>query len=271
MRFARALNLKGMLAFKRGDRRGEKLFRRAVEADPSWGEPFTNLGVLTWAEGHHAEAFELLERGFVLTPCQSDLADRYHAAAMSLGALARAEVVFREARDLYPSSRTIAFLRIDLLMSQENYPSAMEEIESAMAAFDVDDGFIAAALEVRDKIGPLEIQEKAKGDTLSLCMIVKNEQSNLVRCLSSVKAAVDEIIVVDTGSTDRTKDVAAVFGAKVFDFAWDEDFSRCAKFLPFEGGRQLDPGHRRRRDRFVPGSRNAQVSHPKESERHRRL
>ena len=204
---AQALNLKGVIAFKRGEtEKARSFFKKAAEADPSWGEPHTNLGVLTWVEGQHTEAFELLERGFVLTPCQSDMAERYHAAAVSLGSLARAEVVFREARGLYPSNRSITFLRIDLLMAQENYLGAMSEIESAMAAFDVDDGFIAAALEVRGKIGPLEIQKKGGGETLSLCMIVKNEQPNLVRCLSSVKAAVDEIIVVDTGSTDRTKD-----------------------------------------------------------------
>ena len=96
-----------------------------------------------------------------------------------------------------------------------------------MAAFDVDDGFIAAALEVRGKIGPLEIRKKGGGETLSLCMIVKNEQPNLVRCLSSVKAAVDEIIVVDTGSTDRTKEIATVFGAKVFDAPWNDDFAEA--------------------------------------------
>ena len=207
---------------------GKDCFNRShPTAIPPGGSP-----VRTWAcsrgqKASRRSALDLLERGFVLSPHVEDIANRYHAAAVSLGALARAEAVFREARGLYPSSRTIAFLRIDLLMAQENYLSAMEEIESAMAAFDVDDGFIAAALEVRGKIGPLEIRKKGGGETLSLCMIVKNEQSNLVRCLSSVKAAVDEIIVVDTGSTDRTKEIAAVFGAKVFDAPWNDDFAEA--------------------------------------------
>ena len=46
---------------------------------------------------------------------------------------------------------------------------------------------------------------------LSLCMIVKNEEERLARCLSSVQGAVDEIIILDTGSTDGTKDVALRF------------------------------------------------------------
>jgi GT2 family glycosyltransferase/MoaA/NifB/PqqE/SkfB family radical SAM enzyme/Flp pilus assembly protein TadD/glycosyltransferase involved in cell wall biosynthesis len=228
---APALNLKGILAFRQNAaEEARESFEKAAEADPSWGEPLTNLGVLLWKAGERDESIDLLEKGFILSPHVVDLAERYHAAAVSLGAQARAENVFREARGIYPPNRRIAFLLIDLLISQDKHAEAMEEIEAAMAAFDVDDGLIAAALEVRGKIGPPEIKKKAKEKTLSLCMIVKNEQTNLVRCLSSIKAAVDEMIVVDTGSTDRTKELAAVFGAKVFDFNWDEDFSSARNF-----------------------------------------
>ncbi len=65
---------------------------------------------------------------------------------------------------------------------------------------------------------------------LSLAMIVKNEESRLARCLDSVKGLVDELIVVDTGSTDRTKAVATDYGAKVFDFMWVNDFSIARNF-----------------------------------------
>ncbi|NSW76819.1 MAG: tetratricopeptide repeat protein [Candidatus Atribacteria bacterium] len=61
--------------------------------------------------------------------------------------------------------------------------------------------------------------------TVSLCMIVKNEEENLPRALSSVASLVDEIIVVDTGSTDRTREIARSFGARVYDFAWRDDFA----------------------------------------------
>ena len=60
---------------------------------------------------------------------------------------------------------------------------------------------------------------------LSLCMIVKNEEERLARCLSSVQGAVDEIIILDTGSTDGTKEVASRFTQRVYDYAWDDDFS----------------------------------------------
>lgn len=65
---------------------------------------------------------------------------------------------------------------------------------------------------------------------LSLAMIVKNEEEKLARCLSSVKEYVDELVVVDTGSTDRTKEIAASFGAKLFDFAWCDDFAKARNF-----------------------------------------
>ncbi|MBW4555376.1 MAG: tetratricopeptide repeat protein [Trichormus sp. ATA11-4-KO1] len=60
---------------------------------------------------------------------------------------------------------------------------------------------------------------------LSLCMIVKNEEATLPKCLSSVKNVVNEIVVVDTGSSDRTADIAQQFGAKVYHFQWCNDFS----------------------------------------------
>ena len=61
--------------------------------------------------------------------------------------------------------------------------------------------------------------------TLSLCMIVKNEEANLGRCLESVKGVADEIIIVDTGSTDRTVEIARQHGAKIVSHQWDDDFA----------------------------------------------
>ncbi|NET25440.1 glycosyltransferase [Okeania sp. SIO1I7] len=60
---------------------------------------------------------------------------------------------------------------------------------------------------------------------LSFCIIVKNEEKNLPRCLASVKDVVDEMVVLDTGSTDRTPEIAQEFGAKVHYFEWCNDFA----------------------------------------------
>lgn len=61
--------------------------------------------------------------------------------------------------------------------------------------------------------------------TISVCMMVKNEEEFLPRCLSSIKSLADEIIVVDTGSTDKTIGIAERFGCRVHKFPWSGDFS----------------------------------------------
>jgi len=62
--------------------------------------------------------------------------------------------------------------------------------------------------------------------TISACMIVKNEEELLPQCLESIKDYVDEIIIVDTGSTDRTVEIAKSYGAKVYHHPWEDDFSK---------------------------------------------
>ena len=66
--------------------------------------------------------------------------------------------------------------------------------------------------------------------TVSLCMIVKNEERVLARCLESVRECMDEIIIVDTGSSDGTKEIAARYTDKIYDFEWIDDFAAARNF-----------------------------------------
>ena len=66
--------------------------------------------------------------------------------------------------------------------------------------------------------------------TISVCMIVKNEEAVLARCLDSLKGIADEIIIVDTGSTDKTKEIAAGYTDMLYDFTWVNDFSAARNF-----------------------------------------
>ena len=65
---------------------------------------------------------------------------------------------------------------------------------------------------------------------ISACYIVKNEAENLAKSIKSLKNQVNEIVVVDTGSTDNTIAVAGKLGAKVYSFPWQDDFSQARNF-----------------------------------------
>jgi len=65
---------------------------------------------------------------------------------------------------------------------------------------------------------------------LSVCMIVKNEEKVLERCLESIHGIADEIVIVDTGSTDKTKEIATKYTDKLYDFKWINDFSKARNY-----------------------------------------
>lgn len=69
-----------------------------------------------------------------------------------------------------------------------------------------------------------------KNKGLSVCIIVKNEEKNLSRCLGSIEDIADEIIVVDTGSIDNTKKIAKGFGAIIYEKSWNNNFSEVRNF-----------------------------------------
>ncbi|MGI6160510.1 MAG: glycosyltransferase [Christensenellales bacterium] len=67
-------------------------------------------------------------------------------------------------------------------------------------------------------------------NTLSLCMIVKNEEQTIARCLESAVVFADEIIIVDTGSSDNTKRIARRFTRHIYDFNWIDNFSAARNY-----------------------------------------
>ena len=66
--------------------------------------------------------------------------------------------------------------------------------------------------------------------SISLCMIVRDEEAVLGRCLDSVRGLMDEMILVDTGSVDRTKEIAAEYTDRVYEFTWIDDFAAARNF-----------------------------------------
>ncbi|MDR4504150.1 MAG: tetratricopeptide repeat protein [Candidatus Scalindua sp.] len=82
--------------------------------------------------------------------------------------------------------------------------------------------------EARTRLQAGEIS--GRRSTVSLCMIVKDEEGNLARCLDSVNSLVDEMIIVDTGSRDRTVEIAQRYGADVYYHAWENSFSKARNY-----------------------------------------
>ena len=138
---------------------------------------------------------------------------------------AEALAVIKSAADHYPDSRHLAITRAGLLASCGHLDTALLACESFLVRFGVVDEVLELALELRRKVGVYDRVSQARGESISLCMIVKNEEGCLARCLGSAKPAVHELIVVDTGSTDRTEAIATAFGAKLHRFPWNGSFS----------------------------------------------
>jgi GT2 family glycosyltransferase/Tfp pilus assembly protein PilF len=227
-RSAPALHLLGTIAAALGqNEQAAHCCRQAMSLDPGYGEPCTALGIHELNNNNRKTALDFLERGFLLSPLTGETGYRYHTAASEAGEFERAEHLFREMHRIYPQHRSIHFLLIDLLIRQGKIEEALSNIEDACVIFGVTEGMLEAGLQLRRNVGPMTIpMEKSSGGTsVSLCMIMRNEQGNLPRCLKSLKPVVDEIVITDTGSTDNSREIAELFGARLFEFPWNGDFS----------------------------------------------
>jgi glycosyltransferase involved in cell wall biosynthesis len=68
------------------------------------------------------------------------------------------------------------------------------------------------------------------GATVSVCLIVKNEEAVLKRCLDSLKDIADEYVIVDTGSDDSTKEIASAYTDRIYDLEWTDDFAAARNY-----------------------------------------
>jgi tetratricopeptide (TPR) repeat protein len=229
---AYALALEARIAWSAGDENlAEKMFGEAMALDDSCELAYLGLGTIACSQGRLKAGLESFEKAFLLSPLIRETAVAFHKAAISASDYERAESAFRTALQALPLHRRLRFILIDLLLRQLKYDQAMAEIETAMSDFGVDDGLLSAALSIRLRLGPLCISSvPGVPRSVSLCMIIKNEEEHLARCLHSAKPVVSEMIVVDTGSTDRSKEIAKAFGARVFEIAWEDDFSIARNF-----------------------------------------
>jgi len=138
--------------------------------------------------------------------------------------------VISAATQLYPDSRDLARHHAELLVQCGRNVEALKACEVFLTNFGADEDLLNLALQLSQQLSSYNSLTEAGTLSVSLCMIVKNEEKCLARCLASLKPAVDEIIIVDTGSSDRTVDIAVAFGASVFDYTWNGDFSAARNY-----------------------------------------
>ncbi len=127
--------------------------------------------------------------------------------------------------DLYPDSEWMVQNSIKIHILMEKY-QAIDEIVikyKEAAGEELKDDYFCEFMEVHQGLPKLTA-------TLSLCMVVKNEEKTLERAILSAKPMANEIIVVDTGSTDRSPTIAEKLGAKVYHYDWNDDFSAARNF-----------------------------------------
>ena len=146
-------------------------------------------------------------------------------ALYELGEIRAAEPLFAAARRLDPELPDV----------ERNLAECARRRRAGTAS---PQGLPPAVLAVLRDLGPrakriAAAARPAAGLTLSLCMIVKDEEAMIAKCLASVRDAVDEVIVVDTGSSDRTVEIAEAHGARVLHHAWTGDFS-AARNVSFD-------------------------------------
>ncbi|WP_026841166.1 glycosyltransferase [Citrifermentans bremense] len=224
------LHLNGVLALSQGEaKKGEELLRRAIALDPGFALPYGALAQTAWERGEREQGVRLAELAFVLAPLELSALARYHEFATACGQLPREEELLREALEIHRDHKGLSYGLIELLIRSGRYGEAMTEIERGAARFGLDDGSIDAALQIRKLAGPPLPCASGKG-SVSLCMIVKDEARHLPAVLDSVRGLADELIVVDTGSSDRSCDIARIFGARLFSFPWNGSFADARNF-----------------------------------------
>lgn len=256
-----ALNYGGIISFKLGEfevaiqRANESLHIIPVQSFANFilGETYSALTDYKKALGYYQEMEKALRNPSPLALVVGDyflpfenLYFRFGRCYIGLNQPKEAEIWFRKGLEINPNDFDCLRGLVNSLVFQNSFPEVYqilddfkkrnsqlsEEINKIVKQVDTHRERISSFQfnpnSINNKISISSINSQpnfGSGPLATLSMIVKNEEKYLPGCLESVKDIVDEIVIVDTGSTDRTKEIALSFGAKVFDFSWKDDFS----------------------------------------------
>lgn len=181
-------------------------FKRALELAPNLPGLHFSIGFIYERQKDYFKAFREYEKELKLNPASAN-------AELGLGRLYAEQGGYEEAFIHFENT-----LKID-----PTNPEAIRNRKLAKRLRDLlpvkSSEIVPSSLDMGNRVST------RKKPTISLCVIAKNEEKCLPRCLGSVKGLVDEIIVLDTGSTDSTVEIAMSFGAKVYYSKWRNDFA----------------------------------------------
>jgi tetratricopeptide (TPR) repeat protein len=207
----------------------------------AYAGPLATAALKKLAAGALDEACILAETAFALDGASAGAARALGCVRVKSGAAEEGEALLRGAAEMQPHEGSTAALLAKLYLQWERPADAIPYVRAALAT----SASPAEALELfkklrkaADRLLPrthpafgelqdlaVEARRCSPVETLSLCLIVRNEARNLRRVLESVRGVANELIVVDTGSTDDTVRLAKRLGANVDHFAWVDDFA----------------------------------------------
>ncbi len=193
----------GARAFEVGDLEGAAVnLLSALELDERNAGLYLKLGAVFLQQGKVDKAIIALKRSIELAPYEADTSNAMGSALFQLEFWGAAEAFYGRALELEPMHAA----------AKANLIEARKRLRGGDVALPPEFDSVMALLRTKDP-------------TLSLCLIAKNEELFIGDCIASVRDLVDEVILVDTGSTDRTIEIAESFGAKIYHHPWQGDFA----------------------------------------------
>jgi tetratricopeptide (TPR) repeat protein len=236
----------------------EPLFSQALAADPARADVRADLGLVAWRRGDDAGARPHLAAALAAYPTNLRLAG-YLASADPEHAV---DVLARtlRARSDWPVDLLLAVGR-ELLVEPATYRAWFLALAAATPFREAFTRRAAGPTSAKLPAPWAQVLAMPEPRRISACMIVRDEAHNLPTLLASLKGAYDELVVLDTGSTDGTVAIAEAAGAKVGHFAWTQDFAAARNacielatgdwILMVDGDHRLDLRSRRAVRRFL--------------------
>jgi len=195
-----------------------EFMEKSLTAKPNHHLHRVELATLLIKQNKKDKAFQVIDNGIRQFP---DIMALKNAKGLLLGEIEQyeeAEKYLIQLLQSYPKNADALNNLGVIYDNQGNYEKAKDQFKKVL---EIEPGNVTA----RNNLNHLIEMVDDKPQTISACMIVKDEEKFLPGCLASIKDLVDEIIIVDTGSTDRTMDIAREYGAKIYEHLWQNDFS----------------------------------------------